>query len=96
VALHPDDPHTEALARLGGLTDRVWIRVEAGETRIAVTVGTQVGATFSMVAVHRFRRSTTVKEWTRILGRHCRHAFGLLAYKRTPVYQSLFGASKEP
>jgi hypothetical protein len=42
------------------------------------------------VAHHKFRRRTPVNEWTRILGRHCRHAHGVLAHLRIPTLAEIF------
>jgi hypothetical protein len=51
---------------------------------------------------HRFRRTTSISEWTRILGRRCRHARGVLAHLRTSTLAEVFandvrpGSSKVP
>lgn len=111
AVLHVDRENTRklALAKLGATAPHVFVSAQAGTNIITVTIYADVGAhdpqsiralanspTATMVARHRFRRTTPVSEWTRILGRHCRHALGVLAHLRAATLAEVFGTSKVP
>lgn len=99
-AVDRDDPLRLALAKLGAPTAGVLVTAQASDqitVSVAVFTGERVGDRRVEVAIHRFRRSTPVSEWARILGRHCRHALGVLTHMRTPTLSTIFGgASKVP
>lgn len=107
VVLHgidrDEDPLRLALAKLGASTAGVLVTAQAGDSagnsisvKVCVFLG-DVGDRRVEVATHRFRRTTPISEWTRILGRHCRHALGVLAHLRTPTLATIFsGTSKVP
>ena len=103
IALHIDREDTRklALAKLGARAPHVLVSAFATENMLTVTLQAVHYANTNpddspalFVASHKFRRSTPVKEWTRILGRHCRHAIGVLKHARTPTLASIFGVSK--
>jgi len=103
VVLHVDreDGRKLALAKLGRPAPHVLVRATVSENAIDVGVYAVKGDGGDPVQVahHKFRRVTPVNEWTRILGRHCRHALGVLAYLRVPTLAEVFareGASKVP
>lgn len=103
-AIDRDDPLRLALAKLGASTAGVLVTAQAGDSagnsiavNVSVFIGDNVGDRRVEVAIHRFRRTTPVSEWTRILGRHCRHALGVLAHLRVPTLATIFsGTSKVP
>lgn len=103
-AVDRDDPLRLALAKLGASAAGVLVTAQAGDSagnsitvNVSVFMGENVGDRRVEVAIHRFRRTTPISEWTRILGRHCRHALGVLAHLRVPTLATIFsGASKVP
>ena len=89
-----------ALAKLGRPAPHVLVRATVSENAIDVGVYAVKGDGGDPVQVahHKFRRRTPVSEWTRILGRHCRHALGVLAHLRIPTLAQVFfpsGVSKD-
>lgn len=97
AVLHVDreDERKLALAKLGRTAPHVLLRATAETNTITVQVfasgyrAHEPNVTTS-VASHKFRRSTPMNEWTRILGRHCRHAHGVLAHLRTKTLAEVF------
>lgn len=100
AVLHVDreDQRKLALSKLGVDAPQVRLQAAAKENNIVVSVIAAVSRDeWTSVANHKFRRSTPVNEWTRILGRHCRHALGVLAHLRTRTLAQVFfpsGVSK--
>lgn len=97
VALHVDreDQRKLALAKLGAQAPQVRVQASAQENAITVSIVAAASSDdWTEVASHKFRRSTNITEWTRILGRHCRHALGVLAHMRAPTLAQVFGVSK--
>jgi hypothetical protein len=97
AVLHVDreDERKLALAKLGRDAPRVLLRATTTENSITVQVfasGYRANEpnVVTTVATHKFRRSTPVNEWTRILGRHCRHALGVLAHLRIRTLAEIF------
>jgi hypothetical protein len=105
ATLHVDREDTRklALAKLGATAPHVLVTAQPGLNFITVIVYADVGAhdpqsvralanrpTATQVATHRFRRATPMHEWTRILGRHCRHAFGVVAHLRAATLTQVF------
>ena len=98
AVLHVDreDDRKLALAKLGRPAPHVLVRATVSENAIDVGVyavkvdGDGDPSASAQVAHHKFRRTTPVNEWTRILGRHCRHAFGVLAHLRAPTLAQVF------
>jgi hypothetical protein len=102
ATLHADREDTRklALAKLGAAAPHVLVSAQAGLSVITVTIYADVNkhnprdpgspTNAVKVAAHRFRRTTPVGEWTRILGRHCRHAFGVLAHLRAATLTQVF------
>lgn len=99
--LHVDreDERKLALAKLGREAPHVKILAHAAENTITVEVTVYPcivpGALATHVATHKFRRGTHPKEWTRILGRHCRHAFGVLAHLRIRTLAEVFATDEK-
>jgi hypothetical protein len=93
--LHVDreDERKLALAKLGREAPHVRVLVLITENTITADVTAVVDhPTGTHVATHKFRRGTHPKEWTRILGRHCRHALGVLAHLRIRTLAEVFSS----
>jgi hypothetical protein len=85
TVLHLDrgDPRKLAAAMLGAESPQVLVLCNAYEHMIDVNVFASVpGRPNTHIARTKFRRDTRVNRWARVLGRHCRHALGVLAYIR--------------
>lgn len=92
IRLHADrdDDRKLALAKLGAEAPHVLVLVAVHENDFEVSVHAAFTSSETRhesrhVALHKFQRRASVKEWTRILSRHCRHAFGVLKLMRSRV-----------